>query len=133
MGYEQDLTFQLRLRGRDEEEIADTLRELRAHGVDSASFVEEFGTPEEYAERFGKTKRRTLGVRITVVGTIAAVGWVVAWTAVGLVRKHAFGVDPALDGIIEPWAISAGALAVIALGVVAGFLVDRLRPARLSG
>jgi hypothetical protein len=133
MGYEQDLTFQLRLRGRDEEEIADTLRELRAHGVDSASFVEEFGTPEEYAEHFGKTKRRTLGVRITVVGTIAAIGWVVAWTAVGLVRKHVLGVDPALDGIIEPWAISVGALAVIVIGVATGFLVDRLRPARPAG
>ncbi len=133
MGYEQDLTFQLRLRGRDEEEIADTLRELRAHGIESASLLEEFGTPEEYAERFEKTKRRTFGARITIGGAIAAIGWVVAWIAVGLVRKLILGFDPPLDDLIEPWSISVGALAIIILGVVAGFLVDRLRPARTHG
>ncbi|PYY36454.1 hypothetical protein [Curtobacterium sp. MCBD17_030] len=130
MGYEQDLTFQLRLRGRDEEEIADTLRELRAHGIDSASLLEEFGTPEEYAERFEKTKRRTLGARITIGGATAAIGWVLAWIAVSFVRKLVLDIDPPLDGIVEPWSISVGALAIIMIGVVAGFLVDRLRPAQ---
>ena len=130
MGYEQDLTFQLRLRGRDEEEIADALRELRAHGIDSASLLEEFGTPEEYAEHFEKTKRRTVGARITIGGAIAAIGWVLAWIAVSFVRKLVLGIDSPLDGIVEPWSVSVGALAIILIGVVAGFLVDRLRPAQ---
>jgi len=127
--YEQGLAFQLRLRGRDEQEIGEILRELRAHGVAPSELTNEFGTPEEYASGFEKSKRKTLGSRVTVWAAIAAVMWVVAWIAVGLIRKHVLGIEAPLEGIIASPFISGGAVAIIALGVVGGFLTDLLRPA----
>lgn len=49
MSYEQELTFELRLRGRSDCEIADVLRELSSHGADDEKLREEFGSPAEYA------------------------------------------------------------------------------------
>jgi hypothetical protein len=127
--YEQGLAFQLRLRGRDEQEIAEILRELRAHGVAPGELENEFGTPEEYASGFEKSKRKTLGSRVTVWGVIAAVTWVLAWIAIGLVRKHVLGIEPPLEGIIAGPLISVGSLAIVAAGLLGGFLTDLLRPA----
>ncbi len=132
MKYEQELTFQLRLRGRNEQEIAETLRELRAHGVAPGTLREEFGSPEEYANGFEKSKRKTLGSRITTWGVVAAVGWVVAWIVIGLVRKHMFEIEPALEGLIAQPFVSLGAVAIAAVALLAGFLTDLLRPAPRS-
>lgn len=133
MSYEQELTFELRLRGRSESEIAETIRELRAHGGDATSFTEEFGAPAEYARGFEKRKRKSLGAHVTVVATVTAVVWAMAWIVIGLIRKHALDIEPPLPGVIESWGISWGAVAIALTGVLIGFLVDRFRPASLSG
>ena len=132
MTYEQELTFELRMRGRSESEIAESLREMRAHGGDATSFAEEFGAPAEYARGFERRKRTSLGARVTVVATVTAIVWVAVWIAAGLIRKHALDIDPPLAGIIESWGVSWGAVAIAFAGVLIGFLVDRFRPVSVN-
>ncbi|WP_193597406.1 hypothetical protein [Microbacterium sp. YJN-G] len=130
MSYEQDLTFELRLRGRDETEIAEILREVQAHGTDDADLEREFGAPAEYAASFGRSRRRTLGGRITATAVIVAIAWVVGSFGVVLVRRLAFGIEPVSGALLgSPWTLAI-AVVIAAAGVLAGFLVDRLSPVR---
>ena len=58
MSYERDLAFNLRIRGLPEDEIAETLDEVRAHAAANGSPAEdEFGSPQEYAKQFPSRKR----------------------------------------------------------------------------
>lgn len=130
MSYEQDLTFELRLRGRDETEIAEILPEVHAHGTDDAELESEFGAPAEYAASFGTSRRRTLGGRITAAAVVIAIAWVVCSFGVVLVRRLAFGIEPASGALLgSPWTLAI-AVVIAAVGVLAGFLVDRLSPVR---
>lgn len=132
MSYEQDLTFQLRMRGLSEDDITDILRELAQHGADDVALREEFGTPEEYASGFGTRKRKTVGGRIVAITTALALTWIAAWIIVALVRRFV-GIDPAMEGVIETWQIIVGALAIAVIGLVTGFVTDYVRPAKSTG
>jgi len=125
MTYEQELTFQLRLRGRGEDEIAETIREIRAHGTDPAALREEFGTPAEYAEGFEKRGRRSLGYILSAVATVLAVCWLLTWVATAAVRRFALGIEDAGAGFPPLLPVAA---AIVLTGLLAGFLIDRLRP-----
>ena len=62
MSYEERLTFNLRVRGLPEPEIAEVLDEVRAHEAATGTAAEaEFGTAKEYAKQFPKQKSRTRG------------------------------------------------------------------------
>ena len=130
MSYEQELTFQLRLRGRSENEIAETIRELHAHGIDAAGLRAEFGSPAEYADGFEKRPRKSLGTRITTAATILAVAWFVLWIAVAVVRRFALGIEGDSDGL-PPFLLPV-AFGFVTLGLAGGFLTDRLRPPRAA-
>ncbi|WP_461173932.1 hypothetical protein M1D93_04225 [Arthrobacter sp. Z1-9] len=79
MSYERSLTFNLRVRGLSEVEIAEALDEVGAHeAATGAPPQEEFGTAEEYAKQFPKQKRRTRGKTITTVSTALA-GLMFCW------------------------------------------------------
>lgn len=69
MSYERNLTFNLRIRGVSEDQIAETLDEVRAHEAAAGTPAEaEFGKAEEYAKQFPKMKMRTRGTVITMIG-----------------------------------------------------------------
>ena len=133
MSYEQELTFELRLRGRSDREIADVLREVSSHGVDDEKLREELGSPAEYAAEYEPRKRKTLGARVAAAATFLALGWMLVWVVVALVRRFVLGLDPAMDGVIETWQVIVGALAIAVPGLLAGFLVDFFGPARGRG
>jgi hypothetical protein len=62
MSYEERLTFNLRVRGLPEPEIAEVLDEVRAHEAATGTAADaEFGTAKEYAKQFPKQKSRTRG------------------------------------------------------------------------
>lgn len=130
MSYEQELTFELRLRGRSDREIADVLRELCSHGADDEKLREEFGSPAEYAAEYEPRKRKTTGARVTATTTFLALAWILAWVVIGVVRRFVLGIDPAMDGVMETWQIAIGALAIVVPGLLAGFLIDYLGAAR---
>ena len=76
MSYERKLTFNLRLRGLCEAEIAEAVDEVRAHEAAAGTPAEaEFGTAEEYATQFPKKKRRTRGRTITTIGATLAIAY----------------------------------------------------------
>ncbi|TDL46127.1 hypothetical protein [Microbacterium oleivorans] len=125
MSYEQELTFQLRLRGRSEDEIAETIRELRAHGVDAAALRDEFGSPAEYADGFEKRPPKSLGSTITAAGTIVAVAWIVVCIAVAAIRRFALGIEDDGDGL--PSFLLPVAFGFVMVGLAGGYLIDRLR------
>lgn len=122
MSYEHDLAFALRLRGLSEARIAEAVREVQAHTLSAGTSPEdEFGTAEEYASTFPATKRRTRGARVAAGATILALAYVV----IAFALKPLFDVDVrSIVGPVMLWP----ALAIIAVGVLAGFLVDYLRP-----
>jgi hypothetical protein len=85
MTYEQQLTFQLRLRGQSENEIAEVLREVRAHPLAGEESMESvFGTAVTYSESFEKKKRRTLGSAIVTIAVLVAVVCFIAYVVVRL-------------------------------------------------
>lgn len=129
MSYEQELTFHLRLRGRTEDEIGETIRELRAHGVASTGLRDEFGSPAEYADGFEKRPRKNLGSTISATATILAIAWMLLWIGVAVVRRFALGIDDAGAGFPPLLPI---AFAIGFSGLAAGFLVDRWRPPRVA-
>jgi hypothetical protein len=126
MSYERNLTFNLRVRGLSEAEIAETLAEVRAH-VDAAgtSAEVEFGTADEYAKQFPKRKRRTRGSLITTGGVLLAVAYVLFAVLLMLV----FRVD--IRDFVGPLTLTP-AVAVILASLLAGFLTDYLQPVRDS-
>lgn len=122
MTYEKDLAFNLRTRGMSEPQIIEVISEVRAHAANGVSAVSEFGTPEEYAASFPKTKRHTRGARIVIAAVIIAITYGV--TVVGLAVVLDFDMR-FITGPVSLWP----ALLIIVLGVLGGFLVDYLRPA----
>lgn len=77
MSYERNLTFNLRIRGLSEDEIAETLDEVRAHEAAAGTPAEaEFGKAEEYAKQFPKTRMRTRGTVITMIGVALSIAYV---------------------------------------------------------
>jgi hypothetical protein len=129
MSYQQKLTFQLRVRGQSEEEIAEVLREIRSHApAGDEGYATEFGTPEEYAQRFEKKKRRRPAA--VTVGIIVAVIGIVGYIAAGLVMRHLLHSDVGISDVIPSWVISWGSVAFVGIIVFVGLLIDRLRPVR---
>ena len=121
MTYEKDLAFNLRTRGMSESQIIEVISEVRAHAANGVSAESEFGTPEEYALSFPKSKRRTRGVRVVTAAVIIAIAYGVTVLALMVV----FNFDSrAVTGPVTLWP----ALLIIVLGVLGGFLIDYLRP-----
>lgn len=126
MSYERNLTFNLRLRGLSETEIAEALDEVRAHGAAAGTPVEaEFGTAEEYAKQFPKTKRRTRGSLITMVGLLLSIAYLLLVVLLMLL----FRID--IRELVGPVTLLP-AVAVILTGVLAGFLTDYFQPGQGS-
>ncbi|MDQ0869545.1 putative YccA/Bax inhibitor family protein [Arthrobacter sp. V1I9] len=126
MSYERRLTFNLRVRGLSEAEIAEALDEVRAHeAVTGTPAVAEFGTAEEYAKQFPKQKRRTRGKTINTVVTVLAVAYVLLVVVLMLV----FRVD--IRDFVGPVTLLPATGFVLA-GLLAGFLTDYFRPAQRS-
>lgn len=126
MSYERNLTFNLRLRGLSETEIAETLDEVRAHGAVAGGSAEaEFGTAEEYAKQFPKQKRRTRGSTITMIGTASAIAYVL----LAVILMPLFKVD--IRDFVGPITLLP-ALMLVLVSVLAGFLTDYFQPAQRS-
>ena len=121
MTYEKDLAFNLRIRGMSESQIIEVISEVRAHAANGVSAESEFGTPEEYASSFPKSKRRTRGVRVVTAAVIIAIAYGV--TVLALMVVFNFDIR-AITGPVTLWP----ALLIIVLGVLGGFLIDYLRP-----
>ena len=121
MTYEKGLAYHLRTRGMSESQIIEVISEVRAHTTDDVSAESEFGTPEEYASSFPKSKRRTRGVRVLTAAVIIGIAYVVV--VVGLMVVLKFDIR-AITGPVTLWP----ALLIIVLGVIGGFLIDYLRP-----
>jgi len=122
MSYERNLTFNLRIRGLPEDEIAETLDEVRAHQAAAGTPAEaEFGTAEEYAKQFPKTKMRTRGTVVTIIGTALSIAYVI----VAVLALFLFRAD--VRDFVGPMTLLP-ALALALSSVLAGFLTDYLRP-----
>lgn len=121
MTYEKDLAFNLRTRGMSESQIIEVINEVRAHAANGASAETEFGTPEEYASSFPKSKKRTRGVRVVTAAVIIAIAYGV--TVLALTVLFNFDIR-AVTGPVTLWP----ALLIIVLGAIGGFLLDYLRP-----
>lgn len=123
MSYERNLTFNLRIRGLSESEIAEVLEDVRAHqAAAGTSAAAEFGTAEEYAKQFPKTKRRTLGRTITSVGTAMAVAYVL----LAVLLMILFRID--IRDFVGPISLMPAAMLILG-SMLAGFLIDYFRPA----
>ncbi len=126
MNYERKLTFNLRLRGLSEPEIADVIDEMRGHQASAGTPAEaEFGTAEEYAQQFPKKKRRTRGHTITMIGAAMAIAYALLAVLLALI----FRVD--VREYVGPITLLPG-LVVLLASIVAGFLTDYLQPAQSS-
>ena len=126
MSYERNLTFNLRIRGLSESEITEVLDEVRAHQATAGtSAAAEFGTADEYAKQFPKTKRRTLGRTITTVGTTLAISYVLLAVLLMLLFK----ID--VRDFVGPITLQPAAILILA-SILAGFLTDYFRPAQSS-
>ena len=124
MSYERKLTFNLRLRGLPEAEIADVIDEVRAHEAAAGTPAEaDFGTAEEYASQFPKKKRRTRGRTITTIGAAVAIGYALFAVLLALL----FRVD--IREYVGPITLLPGLVLLLA-SIAAGFLTDYLTPAR---
>ncbi|GGL96273.1 hypothetical protein [Glutamicibacter protophormiae] len=124
MNYERNLTFNLRMQGMPESEIAETLKEVRSHEATTGASAEaEFGPAEEYAKQFPKRKRRTKGRAIVTAGLMLAV----AYLLFAFLGKPLAGID--IRDYVGPLVLLP-AVAIIAVGMLLGFLVDYFQPAR---
>jgi sterol desaturase/sphingolipid hydroxylase (fatty acid hydroxylase superfamily) len=123
MSYKRDLTFNLRMRGLSEVEIAEAIDEVTAHEAATGNpAAAEFGKAEEYAREFPKKKRRTRGQTFTFVGGILAVIYIL----VALLLRPIGNIDiREFVGPVMLWP----ALLLLLLGVLAGFLTDYFQPA----
>jgi len=123
MSYERDLAFNLRLRGIAEQQIEEAVHEVHTHTAATGVTPEsEFGTPEEYAKTFEKGTRRTRGVRVVIVAAVLALAYVA-----GVFALKALA-DFDIRTITGP-TILWPALVILGTGIIAGFLIDYLRPA----
>ena len=126
MSYERSLTFNLRVRGLSEPEIAEALDEVRSHEAATGTPAEaEFGTAEEYAKQFPKQKRRTRGMNITSISTALAVVYVLLVVVLMLV----FRVD--IRDFVGPVTLLP-AFVLVVVSNLAGFLTDYFQPAQRS-
>ena len=122
MSYERDLAFNLRIRGLAEDQIAETLDEVRAHAAAAGSPAEdEFGSAQEYAKHFPKQKARSRGYAVVLIGAVLAI----IYAAVAMLLLPFLRIDVRdLVGPIRLWP----ALVLILGAVVGGFLTDYFRP-----
>jgi uncharacterized integral membrane protein len=126
MSYERHLTFNLRMRGLSEAEIAGVLGEVRAHEAAAGSPANaEFGTAEDYAKQFPRKKRRTRGSAIVIIGGVLAIAYILFAILLAIL----FRVD--IREYVGPITLWPG-LVVILTGALAGFLTDYFQPARSS-
>jgi hypothetical protein len=126
MSYERRLTFNLRVRGLSELEIAEVLDEVRAHEVATgAPATVEFGAAEEYSKQFPKKKRRTRGKTITSVSTALAGAYIL----LAIVLMLVFRVD--IRDFVGPVTLQPAA-GLVLVGLLAGFLTDYFQPVQRS-
>ena len=122
MSYARDLTFNLRIRGFSEDEIAATLDEVRAHESATGTPPEDdFGNAQDYAKQFPKKKMRSQGATVIKIGLVLAI----IYGAVSLLLLPFLRVDIRdVVGPIRLWP----ALVLVLGGLLAGFLTDYYRP-----
>ena len=122
MSYARDLTFNLRIRGFSEDEIAATLDEVRAHeSATGTPADDDFGNARDYAKQFPKKKMRSRGATLIRIGVV--LGFI--YVAVSLLLLPFLGVD--IRDVVGP--IRLWPALVLALGgLIAGFLTDYYRP-----
>lgn len=126
MNYQRRLTFNLRMRGLTEPEIADVLDEVRAHEAAAGNpTIAEFGTTEDYAKQFPKKKRQTRGRAIVTIAGVL----VIAYVLFAILLAVIFRVD--IRGYVGPITLWPG-LVVLLAGTLAGFLTDYFQPAQSS-
>ena len=124
MSYARRLTFNLRLRGLSEAEIAETLHEVREHEAATGTpAAAEFGTAEEFAKQFPHKKRRTRGRTITTIGAVVAFAYALFAVLLALL----FSVD--IREFVGPITLLPG-LVLLLVSVLAGFLTDYFQPAQ---
>ena len=122
MSYARDLTFNLRIRGFSEDEIAETLDEVRAHESATGTPAEDdFGTAQEYAKQFPKKKMQSRGATLIMIGVVLGLIYI----AVSMLLLPFLRVDiRVVVGPIRLWP----ALVLVLGGLLAGFLTDYYRP-----
>ena len=122
MSYARDLAFNLRIRGFSEDEIAETLDQVRAHEIATgASADDDFGAAQDYAKQFPKRKMRSLGATVIKIGLVLAI----IYGAVSLFLLPFLRIDIRdVVGPIRLWP----ALVLVLGGLLAGFLADYYRP-----
>ncbi|MDQ0821517.1 hypothetical protein QFZ79_003893 [Arthrobacter sp. V4I6] len=127
MSYEERLTFNLRVRGLPEPEIAEVLDEVRAHEAATGTAAEaEFGAAEEYAMQFPKQKSRTRGKYHYC--NQPSLGCRLCHQALDVVLAI-LGVD--IRELVGPVTLLPGTGLILA-GLLAGFLTDYFQPAQRS-
>ncbi|MCU1512180.1 MAG: hypothetical protein JWO34_2020 [Arthrobacter sp.] len=122
MSYARDLTFNLRIRGFSEDEIADTLDEVRAHESAAGTPADDdFGAAQDYAKQFPKKKMRSRGATVIKTGVVLAI----IYGAVAMLLLPFLGADIRdFVGPVRLWP----ALVLVLGGLLAGFLTDYYRP-----
>lgn len=122
MSYHNDLAYQLRRRGCDEDQVSEVL-----YTVDDAvnstgrTAEEEFGRPETYAEKFEGPKKSTPGRKVLgVFGFLGILG-----VAVYAIWPQWFGFT---NVIVEQFAGIIVLLLLLILGVAIGSIVDHRLP-----
>lgn len=114
----ETLTFNLRIRGVSEDEIAETLDEVRAHEAAAGTPAEaEFGKAEKYAKQFPKAKMRTRGTVITMIGVALSIAYVL----VAVLLLFLYRVD--VREFVRPMTLLPALLLALS-GVLAGFLTS---------
>ncbi|WP_426975446.1 hypothetical protein ACQCSU_11800 [Pseudarthrobacter sp. O4] len=123
MSYERRLTFNLRMRGLSEAEIAGVLDDVRAHEAAAGNLTNaDFSTAEDYAKHFPRKKRRTRGSAIVVIGGVLAIAYILFAILLAIL----FRAD--IREYVGPITLWPGLVLILA-GTLAGFLTDYFQPA----
>lgn len=127
MKYYRELAFALRVRGLPEDDILSTLRDVQTHSTESNSDPrEEFGDPNEFAKRFEKQTRTTIGKLFLMIATVSAIVVVLVGFALSALLELQLRVGP----LCLPLAI---AVVFVIVGLAGGFMFDRRIPAGFLG
>lgn len=125
--YYRQVAASLRQRGVAEGEILATLNDIEAHSRHSGKpLEEEFGDATAFAEQFPRGSAKPAGRRFTVIMTVLAAVFLVG----SFVAAKLFGTDLRVGALSIPL---FGAVAIIVIGTIGGFMIDRRLPKNFEG